>query len=172
MDGDRIEMSQRERDRLKVMAAVVAGKRTQAEAGRLLKRSVRQVRRIQRRLQAEGDGGIVHRLRGRRPNNRKLPQFRQAVLQTYRQDYQDFGPTLAAEKLADRCVYSWKPNPAMICAPGVDWEAVDKVTRETLEIARGCCVEIIMKDTHTFCGDPSRIERWSQIASRAAAEAG
>ncbi len=41
MNGDRIAMSQRERDRLKVMAAVVKGERTQAEAGRLLKRSTR-----------------------------------------------------------------------------------------------------------------------------------
>ena len=68
---DRIEMSQHERDRLKVMSAVLAGKRTQAEAGRLLKRSVRQIRRLQRRLEAEGDGGVIHRLRGVPSNNRK-----------------------------------------------------------------------------------------------------
>jgi hypothetical protein len=35
MLGDRIEMSQRERDVLKVMAVVMRGERTQAEAGRL-----------------------------------------------------------------------------------------------------------------------------------------
>jgi len=28
-----------------------------------------------------------------------------------------------------------------------------------------------MKDTHTFHNDPERIERWSEIASRAAAAA-
>ena len=36
MEGDRIGMSQRERDRLKVMSLVLEGKRTQREAGRLL----------------------------------------------------------------------------------------------------------------------------------------
>jgi transposase InsO family protein len=102
MDKDRIAMSQAERDRLKVMAPVLEGKRLQREAARLLGRSVRQVRRIQRRLEAEGDGGIIHKLRGRPSNNRQDPELRQAILGAYRRDYQDFGPTLAAEKLAQR----------------------------------------------------------------------
>ena len=102
MDGDRIEMSQRDRDRLKVMSAVVEGRRTQSEAARLLKRSVRQVRRIQRRLEAEGDAGIVHRLRGRASNHRKEQGLRREIVAIYRQQYADFGPTLAAEKLAER----------------------------------------------------------------------
>jgi len=102
MDKDRISMSQAERDRLKVMAAVLKGQRTQAEAARLLKRSVRQVRRIQRRLEAEGDKAVIHGLRGRRSNHRKDPELRQAVLRAYGQDYPDFGPTFAAEKLAER----------------------------------------------------------------------
>lgn len=102
MLGDRIEMSQRERDVLKVMAAVLQGKRTQVEAARLLGRSVRQVRRLQRRLKAEGDAAVIHRGRGKPSNRRIDPAFRQEVLATYRQDYPDFGPTLAAEKLAER----------------------------------------------------------------------
>ena len=102
MDKDRIEMSQLERDRLKVMAAVLAGNRTQGEAGRLLKRSARQVRRIQRRLEREGDGGVIHKLRGRQSNNRKDRQLRQQVIETYRREYPDFGPTLAAEKLTEQ----------------------------------------------------------------------
>ena len=55
-------MSRRERDVLKVMSLVLEGKRTQSEAGRLLGRSVRQVRRIQRRLEVKGDVAVVHRL--------------------------------------------------------------------------------------------------------------
>ena len=43
----------------------------QSEAAELLHLSERQVRRIQRRLEAEGDGAVVHRLRGR-PSNRQL----------------------------------------------------------------------------------------------------
>jgi predicted ArsR family transcriptional regulator len=61
----RIEISQHERDVLKLMSLVLKGERTQSEAARLLGLSQRQVRRVQRRLEAEGDGGGVHRLRGR-----------------------------------------------------------------------------------------------------------
>jgi hypothetical protein len=100
MDTERIEMSQRERDRLKVMASVLEGRRTQREAARLLRRCVRQVRRIQRRLEAHGDIGVIHRLRGRASNHAKDEDLRGRVLARYRQRYLGFGPTLAAEKLA------------------------------------------------------------------------
>ena len=76
MHTDRIVMSQRDRDRLKVMDSVLNGKRTQVQAAGLLGRSVRQVRRLQRRLEAEGDVGVVHRLRGRVSNARKGNSFR------------------------------------------------------------------------------------------------
>lgn len=102
MSGDRIEMSQRERDRLKVMSAVLEGKRSQAEAARLMGLSVRQVRRLQRRLEREGDLGVVHRQRGQASHRAKDVEMRQAVLEAYRQDYMGFGPTLAAEKLQSR----------------------------------------------------------------------
>jgi hypothetical protein len=101
MEKDRIEMSQRERDVLKVMSSVLKGERTQVEAARLLKRSVRQVRRIQQRLKSQGDGAVVHKLRGK-PSNRRLDDaVRRSVLALYRKKYLGFGPTLAAEKLAE-----------------------------------------------------------------------
>ena len=102
MDGDRIAMSQRERDRLKVMASVLEGSRTQAEAARLAGVTDRTIRRWQRRLEAEGDVGIVHRHRGRPSNARKAAPFRREVLRAYAKDYAGFGPTFAAEKLTER----------------------------------------------------------------------
>ena len=97
---DRIAMSQRERDVLKVLHSVRSGERTQAEAARLLGLCVRQIRRIQRRLEADGDGALIHGLRGRPSNHRPDPAFRRAVLAAYRARYADFGPTFASEKLA------------------------------------------------------------------------
>jgi hypothetical protein len=79
---------------------VLDGTRTQAEAARLLRRSSRQVRRLQRRLAADGDGALVHGLRGRPSNHRADPDLRRRVLRAYRQRYRDFGPTLASEKLS------------------------------------------------------------------------
>jgi hypothetical protein len=35
---------------------------------------------------------------------------------------------------------------------------------KTLRTARGCRVELIMKDVHTLHNDPSRLPRWVELA--------
>jgi hypothetical protein len=101
MEKERIEMSQRERDVLKVMTLVLKGERRQVEAARLLGLSERQVGRVRDRLEREGDKGVVHGLRGR-PSNRRIDQgIKDRAMQLCRQRYGGFGPTLAAEKLAE-----------------------------------------------------------------------
>ncbi len=100
MKQERIELSQPERERLKVLHEVEQGHLTQVEGGEQLRLSDRQVRRLLVRVRAEGDRGVVHRLRGR-PSNRKIPDpLQKRVLARVRQRYADFGPTLAAEHLA------------------------------------------------------------------------
>ena len=99
--ADRIPMSQKERDVLKILHGVLQGERTQAAAADLLGLSARHVRRLQRRLEAGGDRALVHGLRGRPSNHRADPALRHAALEAYRQRYADFGPTFACEKLAD-----------------------------------------------------------------------
>jgi hypothetical protein len=100
METERIALSQRERDRLKVLHEVEQKHLTQVEAAQRLKRTDRQVRRMLIRIREYGDGGIVHRLRGR-PSNRKLAvTLEHKILARVRQRYADFGPTLAAEHLA------------------------------------------------------------------------
>ncbi len=98
----RIEMSQYERDVLKIMSLVLKGERTQREAARLLHLSERQVRRIQRRLEDQGDGGAVHRLRGRPSNRQVSKELREQVLGVYESELSDFGPTLASQVLEER----------------------------------------------------------------------
>ena len=98
----RIEMSQQERDRLKVLHGVEQGQYSQAKAAQLLNLTVRQVRRLQQRLREHGDAGLVHRLRGRPSNHRLERKLRQRVLREYRKHYAGFGPTLACEKLAEQ----------------------------------------------------------------------
>jgi transposase len=100
--SDRTIMNQYERDVLKIMTPVLQGKRTQAEAARLLSLSVRQIRRIQRKLEQGGDAALAHGLRSK-PSNRRLPsEIRQQVLDIYRQRFADFGPTFACEKRAEQ----------------------------------------------------------------------
>src|SRR5579884_3771423 len=99
---DRTPMSQAERDRLKVLQSVLDGLRTQAEAARLLDLCPRHVRRLLDKLQEDGDGALVHGLRGRPSNHAAAPALKAAVLHAYRTNYPDFGPTFACEKLAQQ----------------------------------------------------------------------
>jgi transposase len=100
METERIALSQRERDRLRVLHEVKQEQITQIEAAKRLKITDRQVRRLLLRLREQGDRAVVHGLRGR-PSNRKLAgPFEQKILARIRQRYADFGPTLAAEHLA------------------------------------------------------------------------
>src|SRR5712672_1849047 len=100
METERITLSQRGRDRLKVLHEVQQRHLTQVEAAARLKVTDRQVRRMPLRIREHGDGALVHGLRGR-PSNRKLAaRLEQKILARLRQRYADFGPTLAAEHLA------------------------------------------------------------------------
>ena len=100
METERIALSQRERDRLKVLHEVQLKHLSQVAAAERLKVTDRQVRRMLLRIREHGDGALVHGLRDR-PSNRKLAaRFEQKVLARVGQRYADFGPTLAAEHLA------------------------------------------------------------------------
>lgn len=69
-----------------------------------------------------------------------------------------------AENLQDRCILSLKPNPAHLATSYFDEDVMRRELRTKLEQARGCRVEIIMKDCHTIGGDPNRVIRWCGIA--------
>ena len=87
---------------MKVMSALAEGRLKQVEAARLMKLTVRHVRRLEERYARQGDAGLVHRSRGRPSNRRTAAATREEVLARVRSDYADFGPTLASEKLAQR----------------------------------------------------------------------
>lgn len=74
---------------------------SQQEAADFLGISDRQVRRIVRRVRAEGERGVIHRLRGLKGCRRIPDNIRSRVLELYRQRYNGFGPTLASEKLLE-----------------------------------------------------------------------
>jgi transposase len=71
------------------------------EAVEVMGISYRQGRRIYKRYVSEGDKGLVHRNRGRPSNRSKSSELKRKVLALYREQYWDFGPTLAAEKLEE-----------------------------------------------------------------------
>ena len=100
MEGHLV-MSAKERRRKSVFDEVQEGRMTLREASEKLGVSYRQCRRSYGRFRKEGDAGLVHRSRGR-PSNRRLPKrVRKRAVKRYRERYEGFGPTLAAEKLAE-----------------------------------------------------------------------
>src|ERR1700722_2472817 len=100
METERIALSQEERDRLQVLRELEQGGLKQVAAAQRMKLTDRQVRRLLLRWRKEGDRAVIHRLRGR-PSNRKFSgSFQRKVLARVGLRYADFGPTLAAEHLA------------------------------------------------------------------------
>ena len=95
-----ISMSRKERKRLEAFGRVKAGDLTLVAAGELLALSYRQTKRAWSRYCSQGDAGLVHGLRGRASNRRALVETKQRALELFREQYADYGATLAAECLA------------------------------------------------------------------------
>ena len=94
-------MSDRERERLVVLRSTMAKLRTQVEAAEVLGLCVRQVGRLIAGLRRVGDASLVHKLRGRASNRAKAETLRRRVIELYRTEMSDYGPTLACERLAE-----------------------------------------------------------------------
>ena len=100
MEEDRIALSRKERDRLRVIHELERGWIRAAEAAEIMGITSRHLRRIRERWRSEGDKGLAHRLRGR-PSNRRTPEAsRRKAVEIIGKRYPDFGPTFASEKLA------------------------------------------------------------------------
>ena len=95
-----LSMSDGELRRLEVLRDVDRGGLAVGVAAQLLGRSERQVWRQLKAFRAEGASGLISKKRGRPSNRKTATAVRAAVLWIVRQNYADFGPTLAAEKLA------------------------------------------------------------------------
>ena len=99
---DRVIMSVKALRRVPVIRHAMERKITQRKAGKLVGLTTRHVRRLIKRVEQEGDQGLAHRGRGQPSNRRMSEPVKAKVLRLYAQRYGDFGPTLAAEKLAER----------------------------------------------------------------------
>jgi len=99
-------MSTRELRRAEVLGRVKGHTLRLVDAAKMLELSYRQAKRLWQRYRDEGAKGLQHRSAGRSSNRAKPGKFRRKVLQLIREKYsgteqERFGPTLAAEHLAD-----------------------------------------------------------------------
>src|SRR5215217_862751 len=93
-------MSQPELTRLEVIQRVKRKTLKQRQAAELLGLSVRQVKRLCKAYQRAGTAALISKRRGQPSNNRLPEKTIKRARQLLRSRYHDFGPTLAAEKLA------------------------------------------------------------------------
>jgi len=94
-----LTMTHKELNRLQIIYKVLERHLTQVQAAQLLDLSDRQVRRITKRVESLGEGGIIHRLRGRASHKKLKDSFKERIKKLYQSKYTGFGPTFASEKL-------------------------------------------------------------------------
>ena len=144
-----ISMSIKETERITIMNNLIAKKIKQKHASKQLGISVRQVRRMIKRYKREGITGLVHKGRGR-VGNRAFPSEKKAqVITRIKEQYSDFGPTLASEKLAERdgIVVSRETVRLLMIAEQL-WKAHHRkeVVIHTYRERRSCVGELIQLD--------------------------
>lgn len=145
-----LSLSQSERDRLVVLHQVVQRQLSVSEGARRCGVGLRHFRRLRRRFECEGDGVVVHGLRGRPSNHSLAAALRERALGVARDPlYRDFGPTLLSEHLArdhGLSVPAWTLRRWMMAA-GL-WEAAPRRTRHRRRRERRAAVgELVLMDT-------------------------
>jgi hypothetical protein len=103
MQEGQLLMTQADRDRLVTLRKAKKRLITQQQAAGELRLSVRQGKRLVLALKKRGNKAVIHRLRGKPSNQRIAQSVEDEAIQILSADlYQGFGPTLAAEYLADK----------------------------------------------------------------------
>jgi len=135
-------MSEREMRRAGVLAQVESGNWRLVEAAERMELSYRQTKRLWKRYQSKGAGGLVHGSAGRASNRAQPKKVRAKVVRLIRQKYSGevgarFGPTLAAEHLAseDRIDLSVTTVRRWMLAEGL-WSRARKVRAHRQRRAR------------------------------------
>ena len=118
-----LSMSKQEFSRLDVLLRVQSGRLRVSDACVLIGLQRRQVFRLLRGLKQDGATSLLSKRRGK-PSNHRLPaEVRTLALSIVRERYSDFGPSLAAEKLAEHhgCSVSRETLRAWMIADGL-WQ--------------------------------------------------
>lgn len=149
-----ISMSMKETERIAIMDNLIAKRIKQKHASLQLGISVRQVQRMVKRYKLEGILGLIHKSRGRVGNRAMKQEKKDQIILLIKQQYSDFGPTLAAEKLFERdgIRVSGEKIRLLMIAEGLRKAKERKqVTIHTYRERRSCVGELIQLD-----GSPHR----------------
>src|SRR6201988_4743803 len=95
-------LSQKELQRVSVIRACIKGEMACARAAALLCMSVRQIKRLKKRVREDGEAALAHANRGR-PSHRRLPDaVRRRIVQLARGTYAGVNDHHLCEKLVER----------------------------------------------------------------------
>lgn len=97
-----ITMTNQEITRYETIKNLIAGNINGSDASIQTGLSVRQIRRLKKRVKEQGAKGIVHKNRGRNSNRKTNSKTKGLVVSHIKRNYYDFGPALAQEKLEER----------------------------------------------------------------------
>jgi len=103
-----LTMSQKELYRIQILNEIEGRNLTNQEASEILGISERQIYRLKEKVEQEGIKGISHKLRGRKSNRGYSEEIKKTVIEIYKKQYDDYGPTLFSEELLKN--YSLKIN--------------------------------------------------------------
>lgn len=95
-------MSAPELDRAMIIDRVIERRLSRADAAERLGISPRHMGRLVKAYREQGAVALISKKRGKRSNRAYPPAYKALVLEIVREHYHDFGPTLVAEKLAER----------------------------------------------------------------------
>ena len=99
--SEALTMSKKERTRAHFYRLLANGTMTVSEVSEHLAISERQCYRMKARYRARGDAGLIHTLRGRPSNRGYKKGDRTRVIELYQKRYEDYGPTLFAERVEE-----------------------------------------------------------------------
>ena len=99
---ERLNMSNREIDKLRVIRNVIDKNLTWTQAAQILKREIRTIGRLCAKVRQEGNRGVIHGLRGRPSNNQSDPELLgMALSAVHAPQWEGFGAVFAQQKLED-----------------------------------------------------------------------
>lgn len=143
-------MSEKERDRLKVLHEVEQGHLKQRQGAEQLSMSERGFRKLLKRFRKNKDSGVMHGLRGKRSNRRLAEETAGKAVEAVQREYGDFGPTLAAEYLGKdlKISLSRETLRQLLIREGI-WKGKPRRIREVhvWRPRRSCRGELVQWDT-------------------------
>jgi len=143
------QMTMKEADRYNVIKQVISKKLNQTEAARQLKLSLRQTRRLVKKVKANGIRGVIHGLRSKVSNNKLSSTLYEEIKEIIIVPvYDDFGPTLLSEKLEERedIQISVSTLRTMMIEEGIWKPRKQKQRHRKSRVRRSCVGELVQID--------------------------